>query len=113
VDGGSTRSAPPRDLRFLQMSFRKCWACHAREVIMRRRLVTSWHPSMARYVTFVAAGILGAACLIAQTSNDFRQDFATAIEGIAASYAYFDTKVTRQRVDRHVAPAGMGGVVRR
>jgi C-terminal processing protease CtpA/Prc len=39
--------------------------------------------------------MIGASCLSAHTSNDFQQDFDTALERIAASYAYFDAKATR------------------
>jgi C-terminal processing protease CtpA/Prc len=46
-------------------------------------------------LTMLALGIGGASCLIAQTSNEFQQDFDVAIKRIAATYAYFDKKATR------------------
>jgi carboxyl-terminal processing protease len=52
--------------------------------------------------------MLGASCLSAQTSNDFREDFDTAIQRIAASYAYFDAKATRW----HDMPALYAGDLR-
>jgi carboxyl-terminal processing protease len=43
----------------------------------------------------LAVGIGGASCLIAQTPNEFQQDFDVACTRIAATYAYFDVKATR------------------
>jgi C-terminal processing protease CtpA/Prc len=43
----------------------------------------------------LATGIAAASCLLAQTPNVFQQDFEEAIERVAATYAYFDTKATR------------------
>jgi len=43
----------------------------------------------------LTAALAASSCLIAQTPNDFQQDFEVAIRTVAASYAYFDAKATR------------------
>lgn len=43
----------------------------------------------------VPLGMLVASAVAAQTSNDFRADFDTAVRRVAAAYAYFDQKATR------------------
>jgi len=41
------------------------------------------------------AGMAWTSCAFAQVPNEYQQDFAVAISGIAANYAYFDTRATR------------------
>ena len=43
----------------------------------------------------LAAAVMSASCLAAQTSNAFEKDFEEAVARIAATYAYFDAKATR------------------
>jgi hypothetical protein len=43
----------------------------------------------------LAAAVVAAACLAAQTSNAFEQDFDFAVRKTAGTYAYFDAKATR------------------
>jgi len=50
---------------------------------------------MRSKLAMFAVGLAGASCLIAQTPNEFQQDFDFAISRIGATYAYFDAKATR------------------
>ena len=43
----------------------------------------------------LAAAVVAAACLAAQSPNAFEQDFDFAVRKTAGTYAYFDAKATR------------------
>jgi C-terminal processing protease CtpA/Prc len=46
-------------------------------------------------LTALAIGATALSCLAAQTKDEFRQDFDSAIREVASTYAYFDVKATR------------------
>jgi C-terminal processing protease CtpA/Prc len=55
-------------------------------------MAMNWHAKHLSRLTILAAGLAWTSCVVAQTPNDYQQDFDAAIREVGANYAYFDSK---------------------